>query len=280
MIPNILSIAGTDPTGGAGIQADIKSIAANGGYGMAVISCLVAQNSNGVSEIHTPPTEFLWRQLRAVSEDVRVDAVKIGMLGNAANIETVISWLDEIKPPITVLDPVMKASSGGNLLSEGGITPLRSLIEKVDLVTPNLPELAALLGKDEASNWSQAITQAVRLSQSFQTIVLLKGGHIASDEAKDALIDARSRLEHEIKLVEKSTKRVNTSNTHGTGCSLSSAIATRQAINLDWERSFTEAKSWLQKSIEGAHLLDVGRKAGPINHFYDHSEIVGRAERS
>lgn len=280
MIPNILSIAGTDPTGGAGIQADIKSIAANGGYGMAVISCLVAQNSTGVFGIHTPPADFLAQQLLSVSDDVRIDAVKIGMLGSAENIETVINWLDVINPPITVLDPVMKASSGGNLLSEGGITPLRSLVEKVDLITPNLPELAALLGEDEASNWSEAITQAVRLSQSFRTIVLLKGGHIAGDEARDALIDARSRLEHEIKLVEKSTERVSTSNTHGTGCSLSSAIATRQAINLDWERSFAEAKIWLQKTIEGAHLLDVGRKAGPINHFYDPSEIAGRAERS
>ena len=143
-IPRVLSIAGTDPTGGAGIQADLKSIAANGGYGMAVVTALVAQNTMGVRSVHLPPASFLIEQLDAVSDDVEIDAVKIGMLANAEIIDTVRGWLGRVRPPLVVLDPVMVATSGDRLLDVEAEVAMRSLLSQVDLVTPNIPELAVL----------------------------------------------------------------------------------------------------------------------------------------
>ncbi len=267
-IPRVLSIAGTDPTGGAGIQADLKSIAANHGYGMAVVTALVAQNTQGVRAIHAPPPEFVYEQLRAVSDDVTIDAVKVGMLGNADIVAVLESWLRETRPPIVVLDPVLIASSGQRLLDPDGVSAITRLLSQVDLVTPNLPELGVLLREPASTSWADAQAQARRLSAAHNVIVLLKGGHLIGSESPDALVDAAGRLVGGLRFFEVSAARVGTSNTHGTGCSLSSAVATLQAQLGDWTAALTVAKAWLQDSIRYAHQLGVGSGNGPVHHFH------------
>ena len=265
-IPRVLSIAGTDPTGGAGIQADLKSIAANGGYGMAVVTALVAQNTTGVRAVHTPPVEFLRQQLDAVSDDVTIDAVKIGMLADMAVICEVRSWLESTNPPLVVLDPVMVATSGDRLLEPSAEQALRDLIPLVDLVTPNIPELAALLQELPATTWAVALEQGKRLSTRTGTTVLVKGGHITGGTCSDALVNTHGLLPQTV--VEFSSARIETRNTHGTGCSLSSALATVQARTGDWSRSLEEVKAWLDDSLEHADELGVGAGNGPIHHFH------------
>ncbi len=265
-IPRVLSIAGTDPTGGAGIQADLKSIAANGGYGMAVVTALVAQNTTGVRSVHTPPVEFLRQQLDAVSDDVTIDSVKIGMLADMAVIREVRSWLESTNPPLVVLDPVMVATSGDRLLDPSAEQALRDLIPLVDLVTPNIPELAALLQESPAPNWAVALEQGRRLSARTGVTVLVKGGHITGDTCSDALVNTHGLLPQTV--VEFSSARIETRNTHGTGCSLSSALATVQARTGDWSRSLEEVKAWLDDSLEHADELGVGAGNGPIHHFH------------
>lgn len=267
-IPRVLSIAATDPTGGAGIHADLKSIAANHGYGMAVVTSLVAQNTHGVRAIHTPPPDFLYEQLRAVSDDVTIDAVKIGMLGNPITVDVVDSWLREARPPIVVLDPVMISSSGQRLLDPEAISAVLRLLNRVDLVTPNLPELGTLLGEPSATSWAKAVAQAHRLSEIHDVIVLVKGGHLAGPASPDALVDAAGRLGDGLQLFEVTAARVSTSNTHGTGCSLSSAVATLQAQLGDWSAALSIAKAWLQDSILHADQLECGSGNGPIHHFH------------
>lgn len=265
-IPRVLSIAGTDPTGGAGIQADLKSIAANGGYGMAVVTALVAQNTRGVRAVHTPPVEFLRQQLDAVSDDVTIDAVKIGMLADSAIIGEVRSWLEANRPPLVVLDPVMVATSGDRLLAPSAEQALRDLVPLVDLVTPNVPELAALLGEAPAKNWSEAVEQGKRLSSATGVTVLVKGGHLPHSSCPDALINTRGLLGETV--VEFRSPRVETSNTHGTGCSLSSALATVQARTGDWPKSMAQVKAWLDDALRHADDLEVGGGNGPIHHFH------------
>ncbi|MER2135869.1 MAG: bifunctional hydroxymethylpyrimidine kinase/phosphomethylpyrimidine kinase [Arthrobacter sp.] len=264
-VPRILSIAGTDPTGGAGIQADLKSIAANGGYGMAVTTALVAQNTHGVRSVHTPPPEFLREQLDAVSDDVVLDAVKIGMLGSIGVARTVYAWLADVRPPAVVLDPVMVASSGDRLLSPDAEDALRGLLHCVDLVTPNLPELGALLEDEPAQSWEQALDQGRRLAGTYDTAVLVKGGHLAGAAAPDALLMPDGAGGFAVS--EFSSVRVSTKNTHGTGCSLSSAVATLYARTGNWVVALEGAKAWLQEALETADELEVGGGHGPVNHF-------------
>ena len=273
-LPRILSIAGTDPTGGAGIHADLKSIAANGGYGMAVVTALVAQNTRGVRSVHTPPVAFLREQLDAVSDDVIIDAVKIGMLANVDVIREVRSWLEACRPPLVVLDPVMVATSGDRLLAPSAEQALRDLVPLADLVTPNLPELAVLLAEPLARNWAEAIEQGKRLSSSTGITVLVKGGHLAEADCPDALINTQGLLPKSV--VEFPSPRIVTSNTHGTGCSLSSAIATVQARTGDWGESLAQVKDWLQDALAHADDLEVGMGNGPIHHFH---RLFADAER-
>ncbi|MGK9147625.1 bifunctional hydroxymethylpyrimidine kinase/phosphomethylpyrimidine kinase [Plantibacter flavus] len=286
-MPRVLSIAGTDPTGGAGIQADLKSIAANGGYGMAVVTALVAQNTHGVRSVHTPPAAFLREQLDAVAADVAIDAVKIGMLGDAAIIEAVRMWLQTTETGPVVLDPVMVATSGDRLLESDAEAAMRALLPLVDLVTPNLPELAVLAEGPVATTWSDALAQAHAVSERSGTIVLVKGGHLSdprsltdsrspslskgaeSAACPDALVDAAGRLGDGRTLVEFSGPRVPTRNTHGTGCSLSSAMATLAARTGSWASALSSAKAWLTSSLQHADALEVGTGNGPINHFAD-----------
>lgn len=268
-VPRVLSIAGTDPTGGAGIQADLKSIAALGGYGMAVVTSLVAQNTRGVRSVHTPPASFLTEQLDAVSDDVTIDAVKVGMLGDVATIAVVREWLDRVRPPLVVLDPVMVATSGDRLLASDAEAALRELVAMADLVTPNLPELAVLVDEPVAADWPAALEQGRRLSKSCETVVLVKGGHLSAESSPDALVDAAGQLDGaDGGVVEFVSPRVATRNTHGTGCSLSSAVATAMARTGNWTGALSQAKDWLQDSLTSADELQVGQGNGPINHFH------------
>jgi hydroxymethylpyrimidine kinase/phosphomethylpyrimidine kinase/thiamine-phosphate diphosphorylase len=262
----VLSIAGTDPTGGAGIQADLKSIAANGGYGMAVVTALVAQNTRGVREIHVPPVAFLRAQLDAVSDDVAIDAVKIGMLGSAAVVDEVADWLRAVRPPVVVLDPVMVAQSGDALLDGDATDALRRLLPLADVVTPNLPELAALLGEPEADGWDAALAQGRALASRHGVRVIVKGGHLREDDCPDALVTP-DRDGDGASVAVVPGARIATTSTHGTGCSLSSALATLRPRRGEWLAALTEAKGWLTGSLAHAEDLDVGAGAGPLDHL-------------
>jgi len=260
-VPRVLSIAGSDPSGGAGIQADLKSIAANGGYGMAAITALTVQNTRGVRDVHVPPAAFLRAQLDAIGDDVRIDAVKIGMLAGSAVIAEVGSWLHEHRPPTVVLDPVMVATSGDRLLDADAEHALRALLPLADLITPNLPELAVLTREPVATSWAGALAQAQRLSAETGTLVLVKGGHLGGDEAPDALVGPSGPVR------EYPGSRIRTASTHGTGCSLSAALATRRAADLDWGDAVAEVRSWLRESIAAGAGLQVGSGHGPVSHF-------------
>lgn len=264
-VPRVLSIAGSDPSGGAGIQADLKSIAANGGYGMAVITALTAQNTQGVRGVHVPPAAFLRAQLDAVAEDITIDAVKIGMLGTVEVVGVVRSWLEQVRPPLVVLDPVMVATSGDRLLDAQAEQALRELVRLCDLVTPNIPELAIIAGEPAAESWPQVLAQAARVSAELGVRVLAKGGHLRGSEAPDALVDARAG--GTALVTEFAGARIDTRNTHGTGCSLSSALATRIAASGDWAAALGESKRWLSESIRAGAALGVGSGRGPVNHF-------------
>ncbi|WP_230008034.1 bifunctional hydroxymethylpyrimidine kinase/phosphomethylpyrimidine kinase [Microbacterium sp. Bi128] len=295
-MPRVLAIAGSDPSGGAGIQADLKSIAANGGYGMAAITALTAQNTQGVRAVHVPPAAFLTAQLDAISDDIGIDAVKIGMLGDAAVIDAVRGWLEKVRPAVVVLDPVMVATSGDRLLQESAEAALQALLPLADLITPNLAELAILLKEPVAAEWSEALAQGKRLAALTGTTVLVKGGHLqgagpgdghahdadahdvdghgAGTGCPDALVNTGGLLGQETVVVPG--ERIATRNSHGTGCSLSSAMATVQARVGDWEATLREVKPWLLGALREASALDVGSGNGPVHHFHHLQHLQGR----
>lgn len=261
-IPRVLSIAGSDPSGGAGIQADIKSIAAGGGYAMAAVTALTAQNTHGVRAVHVPPPQFLAGQLDAVSDDIEIDAVKVGMLANTATIEVVTAWLERTPTGHVVLDPVMVATSGDRLLDDDTAEALAGLIAQVGLVTPNIPELGVLTGGEPAPDWNTARAQARELAGLHEVTVLAKGGHLPGEKATDVLVWPGGGS------VDVSSAWIDTANTHGTGCSLSSAIATRVVgHDGDWEAAVRDAKSWLTGALAAAGDLQVGSGHGPLHHF-------------
>ena len=255
---NILSIAGSDPSGGAGIQADLKAIAANGGYGMCAITALTAQNTHGVSGVQAISGDFVLAQLEAISADIRIDAIKIGMLANAEVIRAVTGWLDTVDAPV-VLDPVMVATSGDRLLD--GEAALDSLLDRATVITPNLLELASLLREPVAASWDEVLRQAQRLAAKHEALVLAKGGHLAGADCPDALVAADGVL------CELHGARHATQNTHGTGCTLSSALATRFAATGDWTAALEQSKAYLSAAIAAADQLQVGSGHGPVNHF-------------
>ncbi|MBD8012852.1 bifunctional hydroxymethylpyrimidine kinase/phosphomethylpyrimidine kinase [Microbacterium sp. Re1] len=259
-VPRVLSIAGSDPSGGAGIQADLKSIAAHGGYGMAAVTALTAQNTRGVHGVHVPPAEFLRAQLDALADDIVIDAVKIGMLADAEIIRTVADWLRAHRPPTVVLDPVMVATSGDRLLDAPAEAALRELTGLADVITPNLDELAVLVGRG-ISDWDDALGAAQRLSAQTGALVLAKGGHLDGPTVPDALVDADGVV------AAFDGPRIDTTSTHGTGCSLSSAIATLRAGGREWPDAVRASRAWLRESLRAADALDVGRGHGPVSHF-------------
>ena len=260
-VPRVLSIAGSDPSGGAGIQADLKSIAANGGYGMAAITALTVQNTRGVRDVHVPPVEVLTAQLDAISDDIVIDAVKIGMLATGDIIRAVAAWLDRVRPPIVVVDPVMVATSGDRLLDPDAERALGGLLRRADVITPNLGELAVLSGRP-AADWDDAITRAEELSASCGAAVLVKGGHLTRGDAPDALVDAARGTRREY-----GGARIDTPNTHGTGCSLSSALTTRLASGESVEEAVANSRAWLRESLRAGSGLRVGGGHGPVSHF-------------
>lgn len=259
MIKNILTIAGLDPSGGAGIQADLKTIAALGGYGMAALTALTAQNTQKVSAVHIPPAAFLCDQLEAVFEDVQIDAVKIGMAGNAETIAVIVNILKKYNPKHIVLDPVMVATSGDVLLEGAAVKLLKdSLIPLADVLTPNLPEAEILCGISGAKDPADLSTALLGLGASA---VFLKGGHGAGHESNDLFLSA-SETE------TMKAPRIDTDNTHGTGCSLSSAIAVYLAQGCRAVEACRKAKAYVHKAIRGADTLNVGQGNGPIHHFW------------
>ena len=262
----VLAIAGTDPTGGAGIQADIKTIGAHGGYAMAAITAIVVQNTTGVRAVRPVSARLLTAQLDAVSDDVEIDAVKIGMLGSAGAVRAVAAWLDRARPPIIVLDPVLRATTGRTLTSPGALRSMRSLIERVDVVTPNRDELAALLGRPRRAAWPGAVDDAADAAALWGSRVLLTGGDGQGDSVIDVLVEPSG--DNAPRLTEVSAPRVATPCTHGTGCALSSALATLQVSERDWARSLDRAKQWLGGALREAAVLEVGRGAGPLHHAH------------
>ncbi len=258
--PRVLSIAGSDPSGGAGIQADLKSIAAQGGYGMAAITALTAQNTHGVRSVHVPPAAFLGDQLAALSDDIDIDAVKIGMLADADVIRTVVDWLAMHRPATVVLDPVMVSSSGDRLLDARAESVLRELARFADVITPNLSELAVLAGRP-VDGWADALQAGHEVAADTGALVLVKGGHLAGPTAPDALVGADGVI------AAFDGPRIETTSTHGTGCSLSAALATLRAAGKGWPEAVHDARAWLRESLHAADALDVGRGHGPVNHF-------------
>jgi hydroxymethylpyrimidine/phosphomethylpyrimidine kinase len=261
-LPVALTIAGSDSSGGAGIQADLKTFAALGVYGASVITALTAQNTTGVTGVHQVPADFVTAQIDAVFTDLEVQAVKIGMVAQLATIDAIVAGLARWSPGHVVLDPVMVATSGDRLLAADAVEALRTrLIPRASLITPNLPEAAALLEEPVAANEAAIENQGRRLLAMGCSAVLIKGGHGQGAESIDYLI----RGEGTIALA---APRIATRNTHGTGCSLSSAIAAGLAKGEDMETAVRNAKAWVSAAIAAADRLGIGHGHGPIHHFH------------
>nr|WP_300146646.1 bifunctional hydroxymethylpyrimidine kinase/phosphomethylpyrimidine kinase [Propionicimonas sp.] len=261
MSPRIaLTIAGSDPSGGAGIQADLKTFSALGVYGTAVITALTAQNTRAVTGVRPVDVDFVVEQLETLVADVRIDAIKIGMLGTAELVRAVTDFLDRHPCPTVVLDPVMVATSGDSLLAADSLDALRNALPRASLVTPNLAEAAMLLGQPVAEDIPTMHQQARALATLGAPRVLVKGGHLT-----DAAVDV---LYEDGRTVELTAQRIATPNTHGTGCSLSSAIAAIHTRQPDWHETVSTAKHWLTAAIRAADHLDVGTGHGPVHHFH------------
>jgi len=263
--PTALTIAGSDSGGGAGIQADLKTFSALGVFGTSVITALTAQNTREVRAIHDVPPAFIADQLNTVLDDIHIDAIKIGMLSRPETISTIAAILRERELNNIVLDPVMVAKSGDKLLADESVTALRSeLLPLATLITPNLPEAAVLLGVAEARNIDVMQAQAAQLLALGPRAVLIKGGHLANATSADSAdlllsVDIAQWLP---------AKRIATTNTHGTGCTLSSAIAAGLARGLDIQTAVTEAKAYITAAISAADRLKVGAGHGPTHHFH------------
>ncbi|HTI16737.1 MAG TPA: bifunctional hydroxymethylpyrimidine kinase/phosphomethylpyrimidine kinase [Trinickia sp.] len=261
-IPNVLTIAGSDSGGGAGIQADLKTFSALGAYGASVITALTAQNTRGVTAIHTPDAAFVAAQLDAVLSDIRIDAVKIGMLANAAVVRAVAAALARYQPPCIVLDTVMLSKSQHALLEPDAIAALREeLLPLATLVTPNLPEAGALLGVAPAGDEADMLRQGEALRALGARAVLMKGGHLAASDSPDWLIDGSGARRFD-------GPRIAVSNTHGTGCTLSSAIAALTPQRADLPSAISDAKAYLLDALKQSERLQVGSGVGPLHHFH------------
>jgi len=259
---SVLSIAGSDSGGGAGIQADIKSISANGAYAATVITASTAQNTEGVTDIHGLPLSHIKAQLEAVLSDIEFAAVKIGMLYSCEVIELVASMLKSYDVKNIILDPVMVATSGRTLLSKEALNSLKAFLPHTYLITPNIPEAELLIGhKIDLLNMEASVKE---IAEKFSVSVLLKGGHLESRELMTDMLYIKERA----KLVVINNKAVSTKNTHGTGCSLSSAIATHLALGCELEEAVVKSCSYLNEAINAGKDKILGHGNGPINHFY------------
>jgi hydroxymethylpyrimidine/phosphomethylpyrimidine kinase len=270
LIPNVLTIAGSDSGGGAGIQADLKTFSALGTYGLSVIATLTAQNTRAVTAIHDVPPEFVTAQLDAVFNDIEIAAVKIGMLSSPAIIEVVSEGLRRHGARLIVVDPVMVAKSGDRLLREEAVSALKErLLPLATLITPNLPEAAVLLEAAVVPDEAGMIEAAAGLRALGPRAVLLKGGHGEADDSIDVLDDRGAPL-------TLAAPRVATRNTHGTGCTLSSAIAALLARGRTLRAAVREAKTYITAAISAADHLNVGPGHGPVHHFHALWQEAGR----
>jgi hydroxymethylpyrimidine/phosphomethylpyrimidine kinase len=266
MIPNVLTIAGVDPSGGAGILADVKAMSALGGYGCAVVAALTAQNTQAVTHIHPVPVDFVGAQIDTLFDDVTIHACKIGMLGQTPVIRIVADKLGRRCPAHVVLDPVMVAKSGDMLLQKSAVGELReALLPLATMITPNLPEAGVLLETGAAQNIKEMRQHAEKLrrlmSHDGHRWVFLKGGHLPGSDTTDLLHDGDV-------MIELPGYRIDTRNTHGTGCTLSAALATLLARGLSAQESAQEAKRYLVRAIEESGQLSVGHGHGPVHHFH------------
>lgn len=265
VLPRALSIAGSDPSGGAGLQADLKTFSALGVYGSTVVVAVVDENTQGVYDVHPVPCRFVAGQIRSVLGDVGADAVKIGMLHSAELIASVRDTLDQW-PDMRdiVLDPVMVATSGDSLLRADAVDALRDLlIPRCRIITPNMPEASVLLG--EAVDSPEQIGEAAReLARSYNVSVLVKAGHYGGDVLSDVFYNVETG-----KMMRLESPRIETRNTHGTGCTLSSAITAWLARGADSDTAVLKGKEYLYGALRAGAGLRIGRGCGPVHHFYD-----------
>ena len=260
-VPVALSIAGSDSSGGAGSQADLKTFSALGVYGATVLTAVTAQNARGIRAVHVIPPEIVSAQLEAVFDDLDIRAVKLGMLAHAATVETVADCLNRHRPAFVVLDPVMIASSGARLLTDDGIASLMSrLLPLVDCLTPNLAEAATLLGTRWATSEAEMADQGRALLDLGPRAVLMKGGHAPLPEAIDLLVTPEGTQRFAAPWVESR-------NLHGTGCTLSAAVAASIALGASLADSVEQAKAYLIESIGQARGLAIGQGSGPVDHL-------------
>ena len=263
--PIALTIAGSDSSGGAGLQADLKTFTALGVYGASVIAALTAQNTRGVMGVLAVPPDFVALQIDAVASDLKVSACKTGMLGDAATVAAVCDGLERHDLGALVVDPVMVATSGDVLLASDAITLVKSrLIPKASIITPNLGEAAKLLGVQTANTVADMQAQARDLLALGCEAVLLKGGHMRGEDAIDVFVSATSPGE----AVHVSSPRIATANTHGTGCTLAAAIAAHLAIGSELAGAVGQAKSFLTAALVGGRDLKIGAGAGPVDHLF------------
>ena len=263
MVKNVLTLAGSDSSGGAGIQADIKAISATGSYACSVITALTAQNTQGVSAIYSVPASFIADQCDAVFQDLDIAAVKIGMLNDVSVIECLANKLQQYQPPFIVLDPVMVATSGAKLLQEEAKEALVSLLFPfVTVITPNLLEAASLLHAPVPQSQIEINHIIQTLQMQFTTPILLKGGHCILDGySHDWLITAEN-------IKSYSLPSINTKNTHGTGCTLSSALASYLAQGECLPEAAQMAKHYVTQALSFSDGLNVGQQSGPVDHFF------------
>ncbi len=261
--PIALTIAGSDPSGGAGIQADLKTFSALGVYGASVLTALTAQNTSGVTGVFSVPLDFIADQFRAVVSDLSVTAMKTGMLGDAETVEVVSKLLGEVPGVPVVVDPVMVATSGDVLLRPDAVEAVRSmLIPRAALITPNLPEAARLLDRPEAVNEDEMRIQAEGLMAFGCGAVLLKGGHGREAEVVDILFDGQTHTAFR-------RPRIETTKTHGTGCTLSAAIAAGLATGMDLAQAVARAKDFVWNALSSGSHMHVGKGVnGPIDHNF------------
>ena len=262
MIPNVLTVAGSDSGGGAGVQADLKAFSALGTYGASVLCALTAQNTHGVTAIHDVPAEFVTAQLDAVFSDLAIGAVKVGMLSRPEIISAVTDGLTRHHKGPLVVDPVMVAKGGAPLLADHAVEALRTeLVPRATVVTPNLPELGVLLDRPPPADEAEMRAAGEALRALGPEWVLVKGGHLDGDESVDLLVGAGG-------VQRFVADRLRTRNTHGTGCTLSSALAAHLAKGVDVPEAVAVSKAYLTGAIEAADGLNVGSGHGPVHHFH------------
>ncbi len=261
-VPIALTIAGSDSGGGAGVQADLKAMAANGAYGASVITAITAQNTIAVTAVHEVPADIVAAQIDAVLSDINVDVIKLGMLFSAPIIEAVAKHLIAFDGPV-VVDPVMIAKSGDALLQDAAVDALiRHILPQADVLTPNLPEAAQLLNTTVATTFDEVAAQGQRLVAMGPKAVLMKGGHAVGDHCTDILVNASGVI------ATCTAARINTRNTHGTGCTYSAALAAQLAQGRKLKDAVLAAHSYLQAAIKAADTLNIGKGHGPVHHFH------------